>query len=140
MITLLLAGRKKVRSGETVPQAATAPNHVWTYDLMFDATFGARRMKALSILDEFSRDALAIVPARSLTASTVKSVLARLFADRGRHAVEHRSRSAGPGSLAGRVQQRAFAHLSGLSDPGKIRCLLECSLESFARIATSRWP
>ncbi len=39
---------------------------------MFDATFGGRRMKVLSIVDEFTREALAIVPARSLTASAVK--------------------------------------------------------------------
>jgi transposase InsO family protein len=79
--------RKKMRTGETVPEAAMAPNHVWTYDFMFDATFGGRRMKVLSIVEEFTREALAIVPARSLNASAVKGVLARLFADRGRPAV-----------------------------------------------------
>ncbi len=63
---------KKVRTGETAPEAAYAPNHVWTYDFMFDATFGGRRMKVLSVVDEFTREALAIVPARSLTASPVK--------------------------------------------------------------------
>jgi putative transposase len=75
--------RKKVRTGETVPEAATAPNHVWTYDFMFDATFRGRRMKVLSVIDEFTREALAIVPARSITASAVKGVLAKLFAGRG---------------------------------------------------------
>jgi transposase InsO family protein len=79
--------RKKVRTGETVPEAATSPNHVWTYDFMFDATHQGRRMKVLSIVDEFTREALAIVPARSLTSSAVKGVLARLFTGRGRPAV-----------------------------------------------------
>jgi putative transposase len=79
--------RKKVRTGETVPEAAAAPNHVWTYDFMFDATFGGRRMKVLSIIDEFTREALAIVPARSLTSSSVKGVLAKLFAGRERPGV-----------------------------------------------------
>lgn len=78
--------RKKIRTGESVPAAASAPNHVWTYDFMFDATFGGRRMKVLSVIDEFTREALAIVPARSLTASSVKGVLARLFVSRGRPA------------------------------------------------------
>jgi len=81
--------RKKVRTSETVPEAAMAPDHVWTYDFMFDATFGGRRMKVLSVVDEFTREALAIVPARSLTASAVKGVLARLFTHRGRPAVLH---------------------------------------------------
>jgi len=82
--------RKKVRTGETVPEAAYAPNHVWTYDFMFDATHQGRRMKVLSIVDEFTREALSIVPARSLTASAVKGVLARLFTDRGRPATLRR--------------------------------------------------
>jgi putative transposase len=76
--------RKKVRTGETVPAAASAPNHVWTYDFMFDATFGGRRMKVLTVIDEFTREALAIVPARSLTSSALKGVLAKLFAVRGK--------------------------------------------------------
>lgn len=76
--------RKKVRTGQTVPISATSPNHVWTYDFMFDATFGGRRMKVLTVIDEFTREALAIVPARSLTSSSVKGVLARLFAVRGK--------------------------------------------------------
>jgi putative transposase len=76
--------RKKIRTGQTVPVTATSPNDVWTYDFMFDATFGGRRMKVLTLIDEFTREALAIVPARSLTSSAVKGVLARLFATRGK--------------------------------------------------------
>jgi putative transposase len=75
--------RKKVRTGETVPVSAARPNHVWTYDFMFDATHQGRRMKVLTVIDEFTREALAVVPARSLTSSSVKGVLAKLFADRG---------------------------------------------------------
>lgn len=39
--------RKKVQTGETVSEAACAPNHVWIYDSMFSATFGGRRMEVL---------------------------------------------------------------------------------------------
>lgn len=39
----------------------------------------AKRMKVLSVADEFTREALALVPARSLTASAVKGVHARLL-------------------------------------------------------------
>jgi putative transposase len=79
--------RKKLRSGERVPIAAAHPNHVWTYDFIFDATAGGRRLKILSVLDEFTREALALVPGRSLTSAHVKRVLAELFAQRGRPAV-----------------------------------------------------
>lgn len=75
--------RKKVRTGETVPAVATRPNDVWSYDFMFDATVGGRRMKVLTVIDEFTREALAIVPARSMTSAALKGVLARLFVSRG---------------------------------------------------------
>lgn len=76
--------RKKIRTGESVPVAAMHPNHVWTYDFMFDATHQGRRMKVLTVIDEFTREALAVVPARSMNASALKGVLARLFATHGR--------------------------------------------------------
>lgn len=57
--------RKRVHTRETVPEAPMAPNHVWTYDFIFDATLGGRRMKVLTVVDEFTREALAIMPARS---------------------------------------------------------------------------
>lgn len=76
--------KKKRRSGETVPVAAEHANHVWTYDFIFDATAGGKRLKVLTVLDEFTRYCVAIVPGRSLTSATVKGVLARLFARHGR--------------------------------------------------------
>lgn len=76
--------RKKIRTGETVPVSASCPNHVWTYDFMFDATHQGRRMKVLTVIDEFTREALATVPARSLTASSLKGLLATLFESRGK--------------------------------------------------------
>ena len=76
--------KKKRRSGETVPVAAQHQNHVWTYDFIFDATAGGKRLKVLSVLYEFTRVALALVPGRSLTSAAVKGVLARLFARHGR--------------------------------------------------------
>ena len=52
---------------------AAHPNHVWTYDFIFDATAGGRRLKILSVLDEFTREALALVPRRSLTSAHVSA-------------------------------------------------------------------
>jgi len=37
---------KKVRTGQSVPVAATSPNNVWTYHFMFGATLGGRSMEA----------------------------------------------------------------------------------------------
>jgi transposase InsO family protein len=75
--------RKKVRTGESLPVKAEYSNHVWTYDFVFDATAGGRTLKVLSVVDEFTRVALAVVPGRSMTASVVKKVLTGLFAEHG---------------------------------------------------------
>jgi len=76
--------KKKRRTGASVPVCARHEHHVWTYDFIIDATAGGKRLKVLSVLDEYTRVALALVPGRSLTSAAVKGVLARLFARHGR--------------------------------------------------------
>ena len=55
-----------------------------TYDFIFDASAGGRRLKVLTVLDEYTRLVLAIVPGRGLTSATVKGVLVKLFVRHGR--------------------------------------------------------
>lgn len=62
---------------------AESANHVWTYDFVMDRTEDCRRMKLLTVVDEYTRECLAIEVARSLTAHDVTRVLERLFAERG---------------------------------------------------------
>jgi putative transposase len=71
---------------EPVPQEARYPNHVWTYDFVFDVTTDGRALKFLTLIDEYTRECLAIVVARRLPAKTVIQVLERVFAERGRPA------------------------------------------------------
>jgi putative transposase len=79
--------RKRLRSGESVPGKAEHANHVWTYDFIFDATAGGRMLKVLTVVDEFTRQALAATVGRSLTSAGVKGELERLFSLHGRPAV-----------------------------------------------------
>jgi putative transposase len=79
--------RRKVRTGARVPVAAAYRNHVWTYDIVYDAVASGRTMKVLTVVDEFTRVALAVHGAHSITARTVKTVLAELFAHHGAPAV-----------------------------------------------------
>jgi len=58
-------------------------NHVWTYDFLMDRTEDGRRLKLLVVVDEFTRESLAIEVARHLTATDVLETLAYLFAVRG---------------------------------------------------------
>jgi len=59
------------------------PNHVWTYDFMSDQTEDGRRLKLLTVLDEFTRESPAIEIGRSIRAKDVILVLEYLFMVRG---------------------------------------------------------
>jgi putative transposase len=79
--------RKRQRLGEsTVPAdrlRAERPGHVWAIDFQFDQTVDGRVLKLLNIVDEFTREALAMHGAHSITADRTVEVLERLAAERG---------------------------------------------------------
>jgi putative transposase len=79
--------RKRRRLGEsTVPASrlqAERPNHVWALDYQHDQTADGRVIRLLNIVDEFTREALAMLVARSIDADTTVSMLERLVAERG---------------------------------------------------------
>ena len=75
--------RRPRGTSTTVPTRARYPNHVWSYDFVHDETTDGRRLKCLTVLDEYSREGLMIHGARSITAGDVVQVLQRLFAQRG---------------------------------------------------------
>lgn len=62
---------------------AEYPNHVWTYDFVSDQTEDGRKLRLLTVLDEFTRESPAIEVARSMPAGDVISVLDYLFMLRG---------------------------------------------------------
>ena len=66
-----------------VRRRALRPNHVWTYDFLTDRTEDGRQLKLLVVVDEFTRENLAIEVARSFTARQVIDVLQYVFAVRG---------------------------------------------------------
>ena len=76
--------RKRHRSGGEIPSKALCPDHVWAYDFIQDACEDGRKLKMLTVLDEFTRECLHIEVGRSIRARDVIGVLDRLFAVRGR--------------------------------------------------------
>lgn len=58
-------------------------NHVWSYDFVMDATDDGRSFRMLNIIDEYTRECLAIQVARSLKAGDVEACLTELFCSRG---------------------------------------------------------
>jgi len=62
---------------------ALHPDHVWSYDFVMDQTSDGRRLKLLPVVDEFTRECLAIEVERHFTAADVVATLKYLFELRG---------------------------------------------------------
>jgi transposase InsO family protein len=58
-------------------------NHVWSYDFVKCRTSDGRAVRLLTVIDEYTRECLAIDVARRITADDVLERLSRLFIDRG---------------------------------------------------------
>jgi len=58
-------------------------NHVWTYDFVYDRTHAGRAFRMLTVLDEYTRECLAIRVARRLNSNDVLDTLAELFFRKG---------------------------------------------------------
>tara|TARA_R110001592_G_C13053259_1_gene740337 strand:- start:42 stop:920 length:879 start_codon:yes stop_codon:yes gene_type:complete len=64
-------------------RVATARNDIWTWDFIHDQTTDGRVIKFLVILDEHTRECLALYPARSIKSKDVLDILAKLIGERG---------------------------------------------------------
>ena len=89
---------------------AEHPNHVWALDFQFDETADLRRLKLLNIVDEHTREALAMDVDRSITADQVVGCIERLVAARG--APRHLRMDNGPELIAWAL--RDWCRLAGL--------------------------
>ena len=58
-------------------------NHVWSYDFVQDRTHDGRALRMLTVMDEYTRECLAIDVARRLTSEDVLERLSDLFILRG---------------------------------------------------------
>ena len=82
---LMLRRRKRKRvSRNRVPMAVpTRPNQRWAMDFLSDQLADGRRMRIFAVIDEYSREALAIEAATSFPGAAVALVLERLAQERG---------------------------------------------------------
>jgi hypothetical protein len=76
-------GRLWLNDGSCIRLRPERPNHVWSYDFVADRTHDGKAYRMLCIIDEFSRECLAIKIARRLNATDVISALCDLFIVRG---------------------------------------------------------
>jgi len=84
---------------------AQRPNQVWSYDFIHDRLENGAGLKMLTVLDEFTRECLGILVARSITATAVTGFLEELMMKR--RAPENVRSDNGPEFVADAVKQWA---------------------------------
>lgn len=76
-------GRLWLADGSCIRRKPEFPNHVWSYDFVMDQTRDGRVIKMLTVIDEFTRECLAIEVRRRITSKEVIETLGNLFLTRG---------------------------------------------------------
>lgn len=98
---------KKRRLGHSdnscVRRKAEHKDHVWTWDFIHDRTTDGRPLKWLSIVDEYTRECLALQVERGITSRRVIDVLAERFRIRG--VPKHIRSDNGPEFIAQAIRQ-----------------------------------
>ncbi len=76
-------GRLWLNDGSCIRLRPLRQNHVWAYDFVFVRTQDGRLVKILTLIDEFTRECLALRAARRLSSDDVLQCLTELFTWRG---------------------------------------------------------
>ncbi len=72
-----------LNDGSCIRLRPERPNHVWAYDFVTDRTTEGRAFRMLTVVDEYTRECLAIVVDRKLDSTYVIETLGELFVSRG---------------------------------------------------------
>lgn len=79
--------RKKRRLGSSANSCTRRPaehkDHVWAWDFLHDRTTDGGPLKWFTLVDEYTRECLALEVARGMTAKAVNAVLAAVVRERG---------------------------------------------------------
>jgi putative transposase len=75
--------RRRVAGCRPRPVPALEANHVWAYDFVFDACANGQQLKCLTVIDEYTRESLAIDVAGSIRSGRLIEVLAKLVSEHG---------------------------------------------------------
>jgi putative transposase len=77
------AVRKRLRRERPARLQAAYPGHIWAYDFVEDALADGRKLYVLTVMDEFTREGLALDVALATSAERVIGVLTALVAQHG---------------------------------------------------------
>jgi putative transposase len=75
--------RRNLAASRPRPMAPVGRNSVWCYDFVFDACANGQQLKCLTVVDEYTRECLAIDVAGSIRSRRVIDVLSRLVSVHG---------------------------------------------------------
>ncbi|GAC1468435.1 MAG: IS3 family transposase [Gemmatimonadaceae bacterium] len=111
--------RRRIATSRPRPTPPTSRNHVWAIDFVFDACADGRQIKCLTIIDEWTRECLAIDVAGSIRSGRVVEVLSRLVSVHG--APRHLRSDNGPEFVSNAILKWAVSEgiETSLIDPGK---------------------
>lgn len=76
-------GRLWLNDGFCVRLRPLRRNHVWSWDFVMDRTDDGRAIKILTLIDECTKEALAVYPARRIRANDVIGIFADVMVERG---------------------------------------------------------
>jgi putative transposase len=76
-------GRLWLNDGSCVRLRPLHRNHVWSWDFVMDRTDDGRAIKILTLIDECTKEALAVYPARRIRANDVIGIFADVMVERG---------------------------------------------------------
>jgi putative transposase len=76
-------GRLWLNDGSCLRLRPEFPGHVWSYDFLLERTHDARAFRILNVLDEYTRECLAVRVGRQLGHEAVQECLTELFCLRG---------------------------------------------------------
>jgi len=96
-------GRLWLNDGWCVRLRPERPNHVWSYDFVSASTHDGRSLRMLTLIDEYTRESLAIRVGRRLNSHDVIDTLAEAMVARG--VAEHIRSDNGPEFIAKRLRK-----------------------------------
>ena len=96
-------GRLWLADGSCIRLRPERRNHVWSWDFVMDRTDDGRPIKILTLIDEFTKEALAIAPARRIRSNDVIDIFADVMIERG--IPEHIRSDNGPEMVATKLRE-----------------------------------
>lgn len=133
----LTVRKRRRRQGVAVEreplELPSAPNTVWSMDFVMDALSDGRRLKVLTIVDDYSKEPVGIVVDRSIPGAYVTRILDQAIRFRG--APQAIRTDQGPEFTGKALDQWAYRHGEQLKliQPGKPQTDTECVHREFQR-------